>query len=156
MLWVLPPPKLVCNSMTGSPPPPERRRAAPASRSFNPSVRKVRAKNAIGSWYSSSAVLLATSNRSAANSAWSNRPDATSVCGEMISRHGVSPAWGSPSVGLAAFLRRWALDSSSKSCRMRSLRSVLTSWRSSGQPNASRRRSIESRALVASSVLNAS
>ena len=113
MLWVLPPPKLVCSSMTGSPPPPVRRRVAPTRSSVSPSVRYVRAKNAVGSWYSSSAVPLATSYRSAANSAWSNRPDATSACGEMISRQGVSPAWGSPSVGLEAVFRLSARDSSS-------------------------------------------
>ena len=49
MLCVFPPPKLVCNLMTGSPPPPESRRAAPTSRSRRPSVRYVRAKNPRGS-----------------------------------------------------------------------------------------------------------
>ena len=69
MECVLPPPKFVCSSTTGSPLCPERRLAAPLTKALKPSVRYVLAKNSFGSRYSDGALPLCTLAKSAANSA---------------------------------------------------------------------------------------
>ena len=93
MLCVLPPPKAVFSSTTGSPSSSsvtETRLSTLMSSDRMPSVIKVREKNSLGSWYSKPASPFATLARSSANSAVLNCPRATSALGATTLRQGRS------------------------------------------------------------------